>query len=125
MSGFELDIAEYVRLQFPLLDQLEFSGDNGSARFCAPPALVGLIAATTSPALPGDTCVLLPSTEQVAAYVSVIAALTAAVGDVPDLLEKYVRNGFQTGELVRVLPWGEVYQFQGYFDEKQYGRKFF
>src|ERR1700731_591707 len=125
MSGFESGTAEYVRLQFPLLDQLEFSDDNGGARFCPLPALVGVVAAATSDASPGDTCILLPSTEQIAAYVSVIVALTAAIKVVPDLLEKYVRSGFHKGELIRVLPNGEIYRFLGYFDEEQYGTKFF
>lgn len=115
-------LIEELREQFPLLEDLLFCRDDGGVLEPLPPA-IALLSSMTNPDLPGDACVLLPSRERVAAFTAVLVALSAAKKHFPDLLRKYVSEGFEIGERVRVLPNGHVYLFGGFFDSK-YGQFF-
>jgi hypothetical protein len=81
------------------------------------PGVVGLLAAMTDPKLKGDTCVVLPSRERVAALTAVLVALTAARERFPELRKAYLEEGFKIGERVRVLPTMHVYEFGGLFSD--------
>ena len=108
--------------KFPIIkDLLFFKSDNDEPETL--PSLIALMAAMTDPTLPGDVCVVLPCRDNVAAFTAVLAALSAAKDHFPELHRKYIQEGFEIGEYVRVLPTGHVFEFGGFFTE-EYGQFF-
>ncbi len=116
------ELHEQLRENFPLAGQLRFTSTAGGQPEELP-TIISLLSSMTNPDLEGDTCILLPSRKNVAFLVAVIASLTANREHYPDRLEKYISEGFQIGDRVRILPNGEVYIFEGYHEE-EYGRLF-
>ena len=108
--------------RFPLARELQFFTDDCGSRERLP-GVIGLLAAMTSPDLDGDVCVALPSRERVAALTAVLVALQAAHDRFNDLRKAYLEQGFEDGELVRVLPSRHVFEFGGVFAQ-EYGEFF-
>jgi hypothetical protein len=118
----ENDLGQVLAGKVPLVGQLKFSQGQTDEAEELPP-VVALFSLMADPTLPGDTCVLLPRRENIAALTSIISALQATSEKFPELREKYLKNSFEVGQRVRVLPTGHVYLFDGYFED--YGCKFF
>lgn len=109
-------LLEELKLKFPLVTELIFSRDDSPDGEELPP-FISLLASLTDPAIEGDACVVLPSRERVSASVAMLVALSSVRSSFSQRLEDYAKTGFQSGELVRVLPTGHVFEFGGFFEE--------
>jgi len=111
------EIKEELSEKFPLLDMLAFYRTGGFVDPETLPPIIALLSSMTDPDIEGDFSVLIPNKYRVATYTAILSAFSAVREHFPHLLKKYVTEGFEIGEYVRVLPSGHVYQFAGFFEE--------
>jgi hypothetical protein len=111
-----------LQSRFPIIQELLFTRSRSDQPERLPP-LIGLTTAITDPEITSDVCLVLPSRENVAAFTAVLAALSAAKEHFPELHQRYIEEGFQIGERVRVHPTGHVFEFGGFFVHE--GNRFF
>jgi|GEM_PF-3035968 len=108
--------------RFPLLNDLRFHRTNNDFPEQLP-SVVGLLTAICDHRAAGDVCVVVPCRENIATFVAVLAALSAAREQFPLLLEQYLADGFKKGDRVRVLPGEHIFEFDGFFED-EYGQFF-
>lgn len=66
----------------------------------------------------GPSCVfVLPQAEQIAYLVALFTALIDTKRNFVERQTAFVKNGLQVGQNVMLLPQGEIYQYDGYFED--------
>ena len=95
------------RIEPKLLDDISVLGDSGRLEI---PHIVRLLVSTllqsneTAP-----VCILLPSTEYVAQFTAILAALECLASDFPASREEFIDRFMKQGTKVRALPEGNVF----------------
>ena len=103
-----------IQRNFPLLSNLRLGTDR--LRPAAIPDLIFEIDQWFTDKDTGAAAFIIPSTYETALHVCLSMSLSLARRGFERRVEEHLRNGFEIGERVAVLPSGKIYEYDGYFE---------
>src|ERR1700730_9620991 len=97
--------------RFPLLASLRlYYGPNATEGFAS---FVGILLSGLEKSDGPPLCFVFPRKDSLAAISAVLYALGNFAADFPALAELYAREGFRTGQRVKLNPTGKIFEFGG------------
>lgn len=106
--------AEAVRRRRPLAENITVAGRSGllvgGTVVPIPPFLKMLVSTALRSREEGPICVVLPTVEDIAPVVAMMAALEMHAVDLPSARARFRAEGLPMGQHVRMLPSGEVFE---------------